>query len=127
MDDFTIENLRLTPEMLERLGSKKQVESIVARGAANGGKQEFCLLPRHHLDTLRASEYSKSAAVLNVLLELVWLDFKERGRRFKLSNKKAKAIGISRHAKTRALLALAELGIVTLEGCAKKSPWITLN
>lgn len=65
-------------------------------------------------------------ASMAVLVELAYRVFRQRTKTVELPNEKLGAVGISRHAKTRALRHLAADGLVAVEWRRRKTPLVTV-
>jgi hypothetical protein len=120
-EDFNINELRI---------DKAEAQQAMKARAANGktklprSTENFGRVSREHMIALDKAGV-RSFVVWRLLCEIAWLNFANKGKRFRLSNKAVKAMGLSHASKTRALQIFTKLKIVRLEGAIRKSPWIT--
>jgi hypothetical protein len=122
-DDFDLDKLRLTPEMMTKraeAGSKIQP----AKRLHPARPEAFIKLPYER--TLAAAGKLQNAP-LAVLAEVAYQAFKTHRKQVPLANAKLKSIGIKRDAKMRALRRLEAAGLVAVDWRGRgRSPLITL-
>jgi hypothetical protein len=125
---FDARELALTRELKEEI-----LAAQAARTATEGSRKlkrrsqraEFVMLP--YAQTMRAVGKVKSSAALAVMVELAYQVFKTHKSEVVLSNAMMRSVGISRHAKLRALRELEAAGVVVVDWKVRKSPRVTVS
>jgi hypothetical protein len=115
-DPFDVENLRLD---LATLPASSVPIKIQKR------RQQFIRLPLWWLEKLGEAPLA-TGSTHQVAGHLIYLDWKNHGKPFKLPNGMLKYDGICRQSKWRALNDLERRGLITLERRQRKSPIIRL-
>jgi hypothetical protein len=113
-DDYDLENLRATPEMLG--GRRVTPRKIQKR------RPHFIKVPMAWYERMQGA----SGQTHRVAEHLLYLHWKCNGDPFKLGNGMLKIDGVSPQSKRRALRDLERRELVTVEWRPRKSPIITL-
>ena len=123
-DPFDMGKLALTPDQITELAPFQKNSEAKSKRRQSRPKCEFVMLP--YEQTLVVAGQTKSA-LLAVLLELAHQMFKTRRNSIRLTNTAFRSVGISHHAKLRALRQLAALGLVEVawQG-SRRSPMVTI-
>jgi hypothetical protein len=119
-----IDDMRLddeTDEFLAAAAAEKNKKAEKA-GKTKKGREPFVIISKTQFDILGMV----ANATTMVLLHLMFLDFKARGKSFKFSNDTLSEVGVNRYAKQRALNRLEELGWISVERICGKEPVITI-
>ena len=114
--DFNVESLRIK--------ELPPLDPAVAKPRRR--RREFVMITRRQLAALRQGKASGTA--WNVFAELVWLDWEGKGKPFKFSRQVMSELGISHDSGGRALRALAELGLISVnQPTARSQPRVTVH
>jgi hypothetical protein len=115
-DDFDLEKFRIKPEDLQAYADKAAAPRARAR-------RQFTIVPRSWSDRLATARH---ASTLKLALHLLYLHWKQDGRRITLANVALTSAGVTRRQKWRALRELEKLGLIAIERRPRKSPHIAL-
>ena len=124
-DPFELNGLTLTPEQIEELAplQKKAQAKPKSRLRSAGSRTKFVMLP--YQQTLVVAGQLGNAP-LAVLVELANQAFKTHRNTVALTNTALRSVGISRHAKLRALRQLEEAGVIAVSWRERRSPLVTI-
>jgi hypothetical protein len=89
-------------------------------------REQFVMLPMWWYDKL-ANPVPVCRTTCLIAWHLLYLDWKNRGKPFKLPNGTLRFDGISRFAKWRALTDLERRGLITIERRSRRSPVIHVH
>jgi hypothetical protein len=89
-------------------------------------REQFAILPMQWYEKLAKPSPAGRCTCL-VAWYLLYLNWKNDGKPFKLANGMLKYDGVGRHSKQRALTELEQRGLITVERRARKSPTIHVH
>jgi hypothetical protein len=114
-DPFDLKKLRMKPEPIA--GRQITPRKIAKR------REHFIMVPFGWLERLNGAR----GGTILLALHLLYLNWKQKGRPFKLANGMLKIDGIGRTVKWRGLADLERRGLVSIERRKRKSPVITIR
>ena len=122
-DPFSLENLRLTPELSAELNAAAAKRAALKAGKARRSREVFVRITRAQSDRL---DKVKTLSSGRLFRHLLFLDFASHGKPCTLANEALAGIGIDRRVKWRALRELEGLGLISVERRPRKSPRVTI-
>jgi hypothetical protein len=118
-DSFDAKALALKPEQLKNL---RPVETSAAR--VERRKRDFVKVTSNQFDRLTKTT---NVAAWKIFLRLLFINRYSPGKTIRLANVALGQIGVSRHAKYRALPELERLGLIEIRKRKHKSPEIVIQ
>ena len=116
MKTLDLKSLELPPELVAK---GKQASPTKPKKR----RQHFVRVPWMWMEKLIGCR----GQTLRIAFVVLYLDWKSKGRPVKLANKLPQMVGVSRRAKWRALTDLENLGLISVERRAKKSPMVQVQ
>jgi|SRR5580704_12828947 hypothetical protein len=114
--------------IIDPRGNRIEVEEVVIPGLENGkqprpsGGKRFAMLTEEQLKLLAKTH---AAAAVVIYCYLVMVNWRRLRQPVKLTNAVLAEIGVSRHAKTRALPQLERVGLVKVKRVGRQAPIVT--
>ena len=117
--DFNIEDLRVEPELMQRV-----LEQQARKSKRKEWQRLYTVIPRAWELRLMGA---KRVSTYRLAIELLYLHWYGKGKPIAVTGKVAKAAKLSVRSKSNALAELKHLGLIELERGLRRSPRVVLR
>jgi DNA-binding transcriptional ArsR family regulator len=121
MSDINIEKLRVSQDLAQQVIDQQKQARKLKRGE---WRRSYTQVPRAWEIKLREA---KRISTYRLAIELLYRHWLGKGQPVTVADKMVADVGLSARSKSRALVELAELGLITIDRNAGRSPRVALR